>query len=78
MMVWGVDRQLPLKVCWPCHWLSWGQSGLRGQPLVQICQLYPANVNEQCWKTLFEGRSQTPGPQWQSNKNSWVAGMRVK
>ena len=40
--------QLPLKACWPCHWLSRGQSSLRGQPLVHICQLCPANVNEQC------------------------------
>lgn len=29
--------QLTLKACRPPHWLCWGQAGLRGQPLVQVC-----------------------------------------
>lgn len=32
--------QLPLEACWPPHRLSWGQAGFRGQPLVQVCQLW--------------------------------------
>lgn len=32
--------QLPLEACWPPHRLSWGQAGFRGQPLVQVRQLW--------------------------------------
>lgn len=31
--------QLPLQAHGPPHWLSWGQAGFRGQPLVQVRQL---------------------------------------
>lgn len=34
--------QLPLQAHRPPHWLSWGQAGFGGQPLVQVRQLLEA------------------------------------